>query len=266
MFNIFKSKKAVSTETNNSKGETTMTTVQTELFDATVGTEVVIPALIATSPEVSKAEEVARKVIDKMKAVGINIKDQAQVTAFVLANKEEISKMSKAEVVKVEVPVIAHPELAGPMHDELVALVAAGKMYCDISFEIAMNTLAEKSDDHYAFVDLTYITFEEELSDIADYFRGYMGVTSDLSSHARMAVYTTADLSRTTGDLLEAGVTKTIQAVNKYVFHLLAKGIEAPIGGRPEVLGKTNLVNNAAVKTWDKVTSPKKEVTPEVKA
>jgi hypothetical protein len=266
MFNIFKSKKAVSTETNNSKGETTMTTVQTELFDATVGTEMVIPALIATSPEVTKAEEVARKVIDKMKVSGINLKDQAQVTAFVLANKEEISKMSKEEVAEVVVPVVAHPELAGPMHDELVKLVAAGKVFTDIGFEIAMNTFAEKSDDHYAFVDLTYITFEEELSDIADYFCKYMGVTSTLSSHARMAVYATADLSRTTGDLVEAGVTKTIQAVNKYVFQLLAKGIEAPIGGRPEALGKTNIVNNAAVKTWDRVKPAKKEVTPEVKA
>jgi hypothetical protein len=207
------------------------------------------------------ADEVVGKVVAsltlKMRDKGLDITDKNTIAAYVLANKEEVSNIVKSIVGEEKKE--SHPELIGPMQNGFLDLLKKLDMYANPHIRAALTTFMRKGDEQRKFVNDVQEIFENDDKKIGQYFRDLLGIKAPNADLLKTSAYVTADSFRSTGNLIEAGVTKTVQALNKYVFQMAATIIEKPVGGRPEEIKDYNYVNDVAGRVWDKVKPEKKD-------
>lgn len=233
-------------------------------FDLNVGMEQAAPAVEAPvkDEDTEKAEtatQVTRELMKKMKDAGVDTSNQAAVVAFITGYESEIKKMAK-EIEETK-PFVRNAALNPEVHTEFEAVLTKLGMFGDNHIHAALMTFLGKGEAQKEFTLTVLKTFEQDRKVYGQYFRNALGKKSPESSLVKNTAYVTADTFRSTGDLIETGVTKAVQALNKYVFHMVAKVIEAPVGGRPEEIKDYNFVNDAAGRVWDKVKpEPKKEI------
>lgn len=203
----------------------------------------------------TQTEQVTKVLTARMVEAGVDMDNQAAVAAYLAQHADAVLALIKE---LEESPFERHHGLDVLVHVEFEAALTKLGMYGDNHIHAALMTFLGKGPTHKAFVMEVLHVFNRDRALYGAYFRNAIGKVSPTSSKVKNAAYATADMSRTTGDLVEAGITKTAQALNKYVFHLVARIIEAPVGGRPEEIKGFNFVNDAASRTWDKVKSKKK--------
>lgn len=235
--------------------------VKSEEVVATVVTNVTTTEEEKKMMEESKAiaDEVTAILMKRMAEAGMNIQDPTVLSAYLMANQEEVVKVAEEVKAARSNAFTPNEELDSEMHAEFMAFLKNLDMYGDMNIHAALVTFYKKGEAQKAFALDVEKVFQKDKKAYGQYFRDVAGIKDPESHFIKTAGYVTADTFRTTGDLIEAGVTKSVQAVNKYVFQLIAKGFDKAVGGRPEEMKDYNFVNDAAGRVWEKTKSLTKE-------
>lgn len=243
-------------------------------FDPTIGVEAeeitkeeVEVEKELTKEEASKIEALIAKLTDKMKAAGINIKDKAAVMAYVIQHMKEAGEKALEETKepkeeKPKKPAFeVNAELAGDMHDAFVThLKEKVTAYTDGNINIGLMVFRKVSPEHLAFVLEVQRVFKNDPKKYGQYFRDVLEIKGTSMAILKTTAYVTSDTFRATGDVIETGITALARLVNQYGFHVVAKGIDKLVGGRPEALEDHNYVKEAVWGVWEKLKpEPKKE-------
>lgn len=235
--------------------------VKSEEVVATVVTNVTTTEEEKKMMEESKAiaDEVTAILMKRMAEAGMNIQDPTVLSAYLMANQEEVLKVAEEVKAARSNAFTPNEELDSEMHAEFLEALKKVNLYGDHHIHAVLMSFVGRGDAQKQFVLDVLNVFKKDRTAYGVYFREACGVKNIESSMVKTTVYVTADSFRTTGDLIEAGVTKSVQAVNKYVFQMIAKGFDKAVGGRPEEMKDYNFVNDAAGRVWDKTKSLKKE-------
>ena len=205
------------------------------------------------------ANEVSDIMMKRMEEAGVNIQDTVAISAYLMAHNEELAQVAEEVKAARSNVFTQNTELNSEMHAEFLEALKKVDLYGDHHIHAVLMSFLGRGDDQKQFVLDVLNVFKRDRQAYGVYFRNACGVKNIESSIIKTTGYVAADSFRTTGDLIEAGVTKSVQAVNKYVFQLIAKGVDKTVGGRPEEMKDYNFVNDAAGRVWDKTKSLVKE-------
>lgn len=245
--------------------------IEAMLFGANDNVDAALKELNISDDELGQvAKKAANQLIMKMKVDGIDITDQAAVFAYVAAHQKDVMAITEEALVLKETVKSDFP-LAGPMHDRFLTIMKNLETHTDNMIYGGFLGFGMLGVEEKEFALQFQTHFNRDHAAMGQHVREQLGIHFPTKNIVKNTVYVTADLSRTTGDLIEIGVTKTVQALNKYVFQMTATLIEKTVGGRPDEIKNYNAINDTAAHVWDKAKSitaskesKKKDITDEL--
>lgn len=182
---------------------------------------------------IERVRNIAKEELQKQ---GIDLSNKKTVMQYIMTHKDEILKKAQQAYNNDVIP-----ELAGPMHDELMRYIVESGNYNDFFIHVTVQSFGAKSPEHAKFAYAFTKHFDDPRK-MGEYVRRVLG--KDKNFRVKDTVYVTADVTRTTGDLIQKGLELAGKGVH-YLFYAVADLIEKPVGGRPEYLKGVNLVKVA---------------------
>lgn len=182
---------------------------------------------------IERVRNIAKEELQKH---GIDLSNKEAVMRYIMTHKDEILKKVQQNYNNDVIP-----ELAGPMHDQLMKYILERNNFNDIAIHVIVQGFGARGPEYadYAYKFTEYFNNPRKMG---EYVRKVL--SKDKKFTVKNAVYYTADTTRATGDLIQKGFELAGRGIN-YLFYAVADLIEKPVGGRPEYLEGVNLVKTA---------------------
>lgn len=185
--------------------------------------------------ELKGTEHMYTALAEKLVACEVDPSNKNAVTAFLISNAHVLESVQEYAAPYVS----PMAELAGDLHDGLVAVIKETGSFTDTFMWVALQAYGGRSPEHAVFAAKVARVFDNDKAEFGEYIREQLDVKKKL--RIRDTALFTADTVRTTGDLAEKALVATVKALNKVAFQLPAKGIDATVR-RPEELSHINIV------------------------